>query len=448
MLNTLNVVVAGVLAALIALLALLDQLGLVSQGNASVALSAIGLLITATNWHAHRGGRNASFIFLILGFVFLCGRAFPALLGSPSELAVVAFGNVFQIAPDHVMTYILLVLTSFLCVHCGSLLASSMVPELRNVENRALIYRWIFILLLPALLYKNIYYFNYITNNGGYLAIYRGTEHLEGVGMLARFGSLLCLATFTLYFFHETDRKRSMRALLFFLIFFSTELLVGLRGKFFVTALIFFLFYKLRFGGKFSLRGLVTIMLMVISIAITVEVTREQKSESLVDSSSLLTGFISQQGVSSAVTMVVLENKSYFDRDAWQYFWHQFAVPFYSQPDVPRGWFVANDISMIIMPEAYALGFGTGSSYLAELLMLGGFAGIVVGSFAIGMFLSKATQFTQGIKGALMFWIVCGVVYYPRTMLQDPVHNLMRYAVPTMLIAGLCFVVRRALKLR
>lgn len=448
MLSAFNFAVASGFAALIALLALLDQVGMVNQQAASIALSSGALLIVAANWQAHRGGRNASFIFLILGFVFLCGRAFPALLGSPSELAIVSFGNVFEIAPDHVMTYIILVLTSFLCIHVGSLLTSADVPSIDIVENRALIYKWIFILLLPALLYKNIYYFNYISNNGGYLAIYRGTEHLEGVGFLARFGSLLCLATFTLYFFHETDKKKSARSLIFFLILFSTELLIGLRGKFFVTALMFFLFYKLRFGGKFSMRGLITIMLVIVSLAITVEVTREQKSESLIDGSSLLTGFISQQGVSSAVTMVVLENKPYFDQGAWQYFWHQFGVPFYSQPEVPRGWYVANDISMIIMPEAYALGFGTGSSYLAELLMLGGVAGIIVGSLIIGGFLSKASQCTQGIKGSLMFWIVCGVVYYPRTMLQDPVHNMLRYVIPIILVAGLCFIIRQVLKLR
>lgn len=42
-----------------------------------------------------------------------------------------------------------------------------------------------------------------------------------------------------------------------------------------------------------------------------------------------------------------------------------------------------------------------------------------------------------------MFWIVCGVVYYPRTMLQDPVHNLMRYALPTLLMAACCLLLRR-----
>lgn len=442
MLDSRNIIIVCFLAFGIAAAALGFQVTHGTSNYASMVLSVGGILILGANWHAHNGGRSASFIFLVLGLTFLCGRAFPILFGDNSQLALIGYGDLFEISSDKVMTYVVLVLTSFLCVHIGSLLIYEEAPALPDSIHEAKIYRIMFICLLPLLLYKNIWYFNYIMANGGYLAIYQGSEHLEGVGMLARVGALLCLVTFTLYFFHETNQKKSRNALIFFLFVFSSELLVGLRGKFFVTALIFFLFYKLRFGGKFSLRGLAVLLLVIISVAITVEITREQKSESTV-AGSLLTGFLAQQGVSAGVSLVVLDNPSYFAQNPWSYFQHQFAAPFYSQPEVPKGWFVANDISMMVMPEAYALGFGTGSSYLAELLMLGGWAGVCIGSLAIGWILTKAKRFTSGVTGALIFWIVCGVVYYPRTMLQDPIHNLMRYALPTLFLAGVCILWRR-----
>jgi oligosaccharide repeat unit polymerase len=442
MLDSRNIVIICALAFAIAASALGFQLGHGTSDYAAVVLSVGGLVILAANWQAHDGGRSASFIFLVLGLTFLCGRALPILFGDESQLPVIGYGEPYEVAPAHVMKYVMVVLVSFLFVHVGSLLSNEKAPQVPDTSRDARIYRVMFFCLLPLLLYKNIYYFNYIMENGGYLAIYQGSEHLDGVGFLPRLGALLCLATFTLYFFHETDRKKSKNALIFFLIVFSSELLVGLRGKFFVTALIFFLFYKLRFGGKFSLRGLVTLLLVIISIAITVEITREQKSESIV-AGSLLTGFLAQQGVSSGVSMIVLDNASYFSQNPWSYFIHQFAAPFYSQPEVPQGWFVANDISMMVMPEAYSLGFGTGSSYIAELLMLGGWAGICIGSLAIGWVLTKAKRYTHGVPAALMFWVVCGVVYYPRTMLQDPIHNLSRYALPTLFLAGFCLLWRR-----
>lgn len=442
MLDSRNIIIVCFLAFGIAAAALGFQVTHGTSNYASVVLSVGGILILGANWHAHNGGRSASFIFLVLGLTFLCGRALPILFGDQSQLAIIGYGDAYEVAPEHVMKYVLVVLVSFLCIHIGSLLTHQDLPELPDTSRDARIYRLMFICLLPLLLYKNIYYFNYIMENGGYLAIYQGSEHLDGVGFLPRLGALLCLATFTLYFFHENDKRKSRNALIFFLVIFSSELLVGLRGKFFVTALIFLLFYKLRFGGKFSLRGLAMLMLVIVSIAITVEVTREQKSESTV-TGSLLTGFLAQQGVSSGVSMIVIDNASYFSKDPWNYFIHQFAAPFYSQPEVRQGWFVANDISMLVMPEAYSLGFGTGSSYIAELLMLGGWVGIAIGSLLIGWILTKAKRYTHGVPAALMFWVVCGIVYYPRTMLQDPIHNLIRYALPTIFLAGFCIIWQR-----
>jgi O-antigen polysaccharide polymerase Wzy len=410
--------------------------------SASLVLSIGGLGIMAANWHAQGDGRNGSFLFLVLGYIFLCGRAFPALWGGDSSLAEIGYTEGFNVAPNIVMDYVVLVLASFFFIHLGSLLPRQMMPTLSPLPADAKIYRTLFLLFLPALIYKNVYYFNYIMSHGGYLAIYQDSDHIEGVGFFARAGALLCLSSFTLYFFHETDRKKAGRALVFFLLVFATELLVGLRGKFFVAALVFFLMYKLRFGGKFSWRGLLAMLGPIIVIAVLVEVMREQKGESIV-TGTLLTGFLAQQGVSAGVSLVVLDDLTYFAGSAWSYFWHQFLVPFYSQPEVPQGWFLANDISMKVMPDAYAAGFGTGSSYLAELFLLGGWAGVCAGSLLIGWLLSIARYFYQGVAGAVVFWIVCGVVYYPRTMLQEPVHNLFRYAAPIILLAVFCVLVRR-----
>ena len=433
-LDSRNVVSTAGLALALAMMAMVTKFGYDEIQIVSLLLSLGGLGILAANWHAHGGGRNASFLFLVLGYIFLCGRAFPALWGGESLLAQIGYVEEFDVMPATVVNYVLLVLASFFFIHLGSLIPRETVPTLSTLPADAQIYWRLFLLFLPALIYKNIYYFNYIMSHGGYLAIYQGSDHLEGVGVVARVGALLCLSSFTLYFFHETDKRKAGRTLIFFLAVFATELLVGLRGKFFAVALVFFLVYKLRFGEKFSARGLLAMLVSVIVIAVLVEIMREQKDESLVGG-TLLSGFLAQQGVSAGVSLVVLDDLAYFADYVWNYFWHQFTVPFYSQPEVPQGWYLANDISMKVMPKAYAAGFGTGSSYLAELLLLGGWVGVCAGSLFIGWLLSMTRHFYQGVAGAIVFWVVCGVVYYPRTMLHEPVHNLLRYAAPIILLA-------------
>lgn len=441
MLDRNNLTISAIWAVLVTFGSVLLQTTVGNLQTASLLLAVASIAIAIANWHAHGGGRSPSFIFLVLGCVFLGSRTFPVLFGGDSQIARIEFESVFDVSVDTVIAFVPLVLASFFFVHIGSLLprVHRATPATSRIDAR--IYLGIFVALLPAYLYKNIYYFNYITAHGGYLAIYQGAEHLAGVGSIARAGALLCLAAFTLYFFHETDQKKSRRALIFFLVVFASELLIGLRGKFFVVSLVFFLYYKLRFGGRFSARGLAALVVGIIVIAVAVEISREQKGAGSM--LYLLLVFLLQQGVTAGVNLVVMENLSHFLPNAGSYFLHQFAAPFYTQLEVPDGWFLANDISMLIMPNAYLLGFGTGSSYLAELLLLGGWAGVCAGSLAIGWLLGLLRRFDQGVVGALVFWVVCGIVYYPRTMLHDPVHNLMRYGIPILLIAGLCWLLRR-----
>jgi len=181
---------------------------------------------------------------------------------------------------------------------------------------------------------------------------------------------------------------------------------------------------------------------IIATIAITVEITREQKDSSNIEGNPLL-GFLVQQGVTAGVNMVAMEESSHFTPHAFNYLWRQIFSPFYSQPEVPSGWFLANDISLLIQPQAFALGFGTGSSYFAELFLLGGPLAILGGSMLIGMLLRHLKRNSDGVIGALSFWITCGLIYYPRTMLQDPIHNLIRYGPAILLISTFCWTIKQ-----
>lgn len=440
MLNSYSLIRAFGWAALVLLFGIYIQMEQGTQQKISLLLVIGGLAITGLNWYEHRGGRSPSFLFLVFGCIFLSGRAFPTLLGGESQLAKIGFGEEYYVADETVFEYAWLVLASFFFVHFGSLIPQAAQGLPKTSRHAARIYFVFFLLFLPAYLYKNISYLSYIMSSGGYLAIYQDSEFLEGVGMPVRAGALLCMAAFTLYFFHETDRRKARWSLLLFIVVFSSELLIGLRGKFFIAVLAFLFFYKIRFGGRFSVRGMLGLFVVIFILAIAIEIMR-QGGTSI--EGSLLMGFFVQQGVTAGVNLVVLDDLQYFARNAGNYFVRQFMMPFYAQREVEQGWFLANDISMMVMPRAYALGFGTGSSYLGELLLLGGWTGVCLGSLTIGWLLSKLRAFNDGVAGALVFWIVCGMIYYPRTVLHDPIHNLMRYGGPILLLAFLCWLLIR-----
>lgn len=430
-------------AGLVLLLGVSIQMEQDALQKVSLLLVIAGFAITGLNWYEHRGGRSPSFLFLVFGCVFLCGRAFPSLLGGESQLAKIGFGNEYYVADETVFEYAWLVLASFFLVHFGSLIPKTEQGFPKASRRAARIYFVFFLLFLPAYLYKNISYLSYIMSSGGYLAIYQDSEFLEGVGMPVRAGALLCMAAFTLYFFHETDRRKARWSLLLFIVVFSSELLIGLRGKFFVAVLAFLFFYKIRFGGRFSVRGMLGLFVAIFILAVAIEIIR-QGGTSI--EGSLLMGFFVQQGVTAGVNLVVLDDLQYFSGNTGDYLIRQFMIPFYAQREVEQGWSLANDVSMLVMPTAYALGFGTGSSYLAELMLLGNWIGVCVGSVAIGWMLSTLRRFHYGVMGALSFWVVCGLIYYPRTMLHDPIHNLMRYALPILLVAGCCWLVQHVIQ--
>lgn len=445
MLNRYSLIRASGWAGLVLLLGIYAQMGLGALQKVSLLLVIGGFAIAGLNWYEHRGGRSPSFLFLVFGCIFLCGRAFPSLVGDESQLAKIGFGNEYYVADETVFEYAWLVLASFFFVHFGSLIPQATRNIPKTSTRAARIYFIFFVLFLPLYLYKNISYLNYVMSSGGYLAIYQDPEFVEGVGLPIRAGALLCMAAFTLYFFHETNRRRARWSLLLFIVIFSSELLIGLRGKFFVVVLAFLFFYKIRFGGKFSLRGMLGLFVAIFILAIAIEIIRQGGSSI---EGSFLMGFFVQQGVTAGVNLVVLDDLQYFADNAGEYLVRQFMVPFYAQPEVEQGWFLANDVSMLVMPAAYTLGFGTGSSYLAELVLLGSWAGVFIGSLSIGWMLSTLRRFHYGVMGALSFWVVCGLIYYPRTMLHDPIHNLMRYALPILFVAGCGWLVQRMMHQR
>jgi len=183
--------------------------GLWNIHSFSIYLVLSAATLVMLNWHTTAGGRNPSFLFLSFALIFMLGRAIPSVFGGDSQLLRIQFGSEFSARPDTVIVYGILTLASLFSIHIGSSIAKQEYKDSKNIDATldAKIYLSIFIAFLPLYLYKNYYYFSYIMESGGYMAIYQDSEHITGVGLLPRISSLICLSSFTLYFFHESDKK-------------------------------------------------------------------------------------------------------------------------------------------------------------------------------------------------------------------------------------------------
>ena len=177
------------------------KLQLLDRNGISIFLIYGAFMITFMNWYEHKGGMNASFLFLAFGLVFLCGRATPLLIGEDTSLDIVSFGIAHNVTNEVLFDYSFAVILSFYSVHVGSILASRRQTKVNSPKSSNVdLYLLVFFLSLPIYLYKNYLYYSYLSSLGGYIEMYKSTEHLSEAGPLLRLASVFCPSAFILSF--------------------------------------------------------------------------------------------------------------------------------------------------------------------------------------------------------------------------------------------------------
>lgn len=397
-------------------------------------------LVTALNlsfvalfaWFYTEKGQSFLFLFIVTFILFLGGRFITPFLGYDYQPEYVGFGEGTFVGVDTHRTFAYLLNACVVAFVLAIVKKSTPVrplPIITQKSNAGLkrLLAVAFFVFLPFYLYKNYTYFNYIMENGGYVAIYLSRDHIETVGVLSRAGALICFASILARVFFADNRKEFMGWALILVSIFWIELAIGLRGKFFVTVLSIFFLYLVRFERSLPIVALLLLFLSVAGISVVVEVFRENKEQSSLVG-TLLVGFLHQQSVSSDVVKGVIALGDKLPGSGFDYLIRQLMIPFIHPTEVSSGWVLSDDYSQLVMPNAYRNGFGTGSSYLAELYLVGGLPIVFLVNFGLALFL-KTVRPSVSLRGYILFIALIGLMYFPRTTLQDPVHMILRYVI-------------------
>lgn len=424
----------------VALLALLVATNCIWQlpVEACVMIAAailVGILFAA--WKRFEGGRHPCFLFLAMLLIFQGGRLVGSMLGvtvDPMRI-VVATAIPIDVSNDSARLTLLLVVASAVCVYVPCLLIYKPATLLPGAERKWLPALYLVILsTFPFALYKNLMYFLYIRGHGGYLAVYTDNAAvLHSAGPIARSVSIVCTAALLIAYILERHKWRVTWILTLYFGLSALDLLIGFRGKVFTEILSIWLLHNLKTGKGFRLVHIAAAALVINSIAVAVAAFREDSTLKMLSPIAFLAG----QGVSLNVTESAVQYHDRFAQHGFAYLIDGFTTGLTPTDSADEGHLWTNDLTAYLNPVAAKMGFGTASSYLAELYLLSGFPAVILGSVAIGYCLAYLHRISSSTTGAIVLgFVLPAVIYLPRAEFLNPVAVFVKSVVACSLVAA------------
>lgn len=385
------------------------------------------------------------FIFIGTLTLFQGGSIISSMFDNTADLSYVWLISAnFFLKEDTMRLSILSISLSYWFVLLGTHLGNSNkkekleIVEYYNCNFLKKLFLTIFLLGLPFYVYKQFSYFNYFLQYG-YLGFYRSTEYLEKVGFIVRAISFVVPMTYLAYFFLEKNKKFIFLVSMVYFIFNIPTLLSGFRGAFFSFWITIFLFYKYRFNNKLSFKGLFLLIVVISIIGLFVSYTRENLNYSLklILNKNPILEFFHQQGASFYVTAMAIEFKDEFAPKIFNYLmWEPISAIFSNALSVPGRAF-ATDLMIKIDYKGYLMGYGPGSSYLAEAYLLGGPLVVCLISFCIGYILSKLFKYFNYANiyiKVIIFTVIQYTILLPRDLLLMPLSQAIKVSVYSLLL--------------
>lgn len=415
--------------------------------DACIWISLILLFtILFLSWKRFDGGRHPCFLFLGMLLIFQGGRlvGFAAgLIDNPMQI-VVSLATPLGVSTVAAETTLLVIVLSAILIYAPCRLGAPPSGFWAGDARQWLPALYALVLLtLPFALYKNLMYLTYIRGHGGYLAVFTDNAAvLASAGWLARTVSTVNeTAILTVYILESRRGRRNLILALFFLMALL-DLLIGFRGKFFAEALSIWYINNLRTGRRFRLIPLTIIAVIVSFGAIVIAGFRENRSVALFSP----LGFLVTQGVSMNVTEAAVQYHHLFSRFGWNYLWNGMlnGVTPIAQG---TGKLWTSDLTVFLNPVAFEHGFGTASTYLAELYLFAGLPAVIVGSLAIGYCLNLLHRASARMGGALLLaFVLPSVIYLPRLELLNPVAVAIKSLISLGMVAVFVIFYRAAVR--
>lgn len=393
-----------------------------------VCLSAL-LATSYLTWKQTEQGNHPIFLFMVFLALFQFGRMFSWFMSGEWTLAEFDLAVVLPFTvDDRSLKQAMLMIplsASFAYLGFFALKGHKVLTFTRNDQMRGF-FGWLYFLTIPFVVIKDVSYLRYTLEHGGYMAAYLGGgEHVEQVGIAIRAIALLNTMAFLPYLILENRKRLILVAIASYLAVLVLELLVGLRGKFFITFMFLWMVYNIKTGSSFKPITAAAVGVGLIAAAVGAEVFRQSRSGGL--DINLVQYFFERQGVSFFVTVASVIYHQVFESYSLEYLVNQFLVPFQHVSNFGEGALLTLDLTWYLNPVAAKLGFGTGDAYLANLYLFGGYLAVAMGSLLIGVFSSLITRAQSPFWRTIALSILMWIPYLPRSGYLEPVAMSIKY---------------------
>ena len=426
---SLNSIIAFITVQLvIAALVVLDLINpFTSEVFGATCFAVLGA-ITYLTWRQTEQGNHPIFLFMVFLILFQFGRIPAWLISGDWTLSWFDLGvaHPFTVGEVDLKKSMLMIPLSASFVYLGFFYkAGRKVLTFTQDHSMRGFFGWLYFLTIPFVVFKDVSYLKYTLEHGGYIATYlSGGEHVEQVGNAIRAMALLNTMAFVPYLILESRKRPLLIAVVTYLAVMVLELLVGLRGKFFITFMFLWMVYNIKTGSSFKPITATVGALLLIVAAIGAEIFRESKSGLDVN---LVGYFFYTQGISFFVTVSSVIYYDLFQGRAVEYLLNEFLLPFQHVSTFGEGALLTLDLTWFLNPQAAKSGFGTGGAYLADLYLLGGYLPVCVGSFLLGDFCSRITYARSVFWRTIALSILLWVPYLPRSGYLDPLAISVKY---------------------
>jgi hypothetical protein len=242
-------------------------------------------------------------------------------------------------------------------------------------------------LSVPVQLYKNYHYYEYAREHGGYLVFFIDHGGLAAsIPLAVRAVSLISLPTIVGIFVLERRKKVLRSAATVYFLVTAPVLLTGSRGAIFGLVLSLWYLAQVKSAGRARLRGVGLLATGLILAGALIGSFRRQNESGELHALAGPAQFIASQGISLNVTEVAVQYRRRFAPHIVSYLAGELQTAFVAsdQTNYVAGKRFSDDMAMFLNPVTYRLGFGCGSSYVAEAYVIGGLWGVVLISGLLG----------------------------------------------------------------
>lgn len=418
------------------------------------------VLCLYTNYAINRWLYNIYGIFLALLFVFIISRVVLDVVNY-SDFGQTSFFSSYIFSKNIQVSMLTTIFISLASLNIGFILngkhSCNYLGYQQNRSQVLLFYGKLLVAIGLIPTFASTLWVAYIVAKYGYLATFLNPE-LFSTPLIISIGAMFFPLGFL--FCHLGNLQGKKLLLLINVLFFSSviiEVAVGKRGPVLTQLLVLLWFFAFKTGRWYSLKKM-SILAIIMIVGSQASLTiRSGKQTDLADLFGL---FFYQQGVSVqllgyAEQYNISDNYDFSALDLLRpvyqnldKFWYKISgqVYDYSPPERMKKY---NNYSMIISNRVdrnkFENGFGLGGSYLVELKLIFGYAGLVIFNIIIGYLLSRVEYYCQRsfYLFCVLFLTLPTIIYMPRSYIMEFANTQMRPVILFFLCIALIKLTRR-----